>query len=281
VKQPPTILYCHCAYAEVIPDETRRGVLEALAARGAAFEAVADLCELAAQRDPMLARLAVAADLRIIACWPRTVRWLFAFAGAPLAAEGVRFFNMRREGAEEILAAACGTESGRGAGAPRGGSGDPPRKALRRAGATAGQAGRAASRRAEPRAAPAFPGRKAGEWVPWFPVLDYERCRNCRQCLEFCLFGVYAADEGGQVRVAHPERCKTGCPACARLCPAVAIIFPKYADGAISGDDAMPAAAGRPASPIDFSSLAGLDLGEALRRRQAILRARQEGRREP
>jgi ferredoxin len=95
---------------------------------------------------------------------------------------------------------------------------------------------------------------------------------------------VYTEDEAGKVRVTNPERCKTGCPACARLCPHVAIIFPKYEDGAIGGDDALPAAAadaGRPQAPIDFSSLAGLDLREALKRRQAILRAHQEGRREP
>ena len=30
-----------------------------------------------------------------------------------------------------------------------------------------------------------------GEWKPWFPVIDYDRCTNCMQCLSFCLFGVY------------------------------------------------------------------------------------------
>jgi len=112
----------------------------------------------------------------------------------------------------------------------------------------------------------------------WYPVLDYSRCAKCRQCLQFCLFGVYAADEGGKVRVAKPENCKTGCPACARICPHAAIIFPKYAEGPISGDDAPPPAAeeGRPEKPIDFSSLAGLDIHEAIRRRSTILRAHQE-----
>ena len=27
-------------------------------------------------------------------------------------------------------------------------------------------------------------------WKPWFPVIDYDRCTNCMQCLSFCLFGV-------------------------------------------------------------------------------------------
>ncbi len=32
---------------------------------------------------------------------------------------------------------------------------------------------------------------KASAWKPWFPVIDYDRCTNCMQCLSFCLFGVY------------------------------------------------------------------------------------------
>src|SRR5262249_16191246 len=38
---------------------------------------------------------------------------------------------------------------------------------------------------------------KHGDWKPWFPVIDYDRCTNCMQCLSFCLFGVYGVD-GGQ-----------------------------------------------------------------------------------
>ncbi len=60
----------------------------------------------------------------------------------------------------------------------------------------------------------------------WYPVIDYERCVNCRQCHEFCLFGVYAIDEPGQVQVVQPDKCKPGCPACSRLCPQGAILFP-------------------------------------------------------
>ncbi|MBN2511340.1 MAG: ferredoxin family protein [Sedimentisphaerales bacterium] len=76
----------------------------------------------------------------------------------------------------------------------------------------------------------------AGEWVPWFPVIDYSRCINCRQCYNFCLFGVFAVDAEGKVQVAQPANCKTGCPACARVCPAVAIIFAKYNETPFNGD---------------------------------------------
>jgi hypothetical protein len=27
--------------------------------------------------------------------------------------------------------------------------------------------------------------------VPGFPVIDYDKCTNCMQCLSFCLFGVW------------------------------------------------------------------------------------------
>ena len=293
MKRTPTILYCHCAHADVIPAETRNRILESLAHSGEACEAVADLCELAARRDPILKQIAEGEPVRIIACWPRTVRWLFDYAGAPLPKAAV-IHNMRKEAAEAIMShLAPVTPLRGGSGDPprrvgerttplRGGSPDPPRKQRPAARKQALQRGGygdpprdAKGRAAHP--APEFPAKKPGEWIPWFPVIDYDRCENCRQCLQFCLFGVYAADEGGKVRVAKPANCKTGCPACARICPHAAIIFPKYAEGSISGDDAPPSAEeGRPEKPIDFSSLAGLDIHEAIRRRSAILRAHQE-----
>lgn len=99
------ILYCRCAYAQVVPREVKDRVLEALAASGVAFEAVPDLCEMSARRDPGLGELAASPELRIAACYPRAVRWLFAAAGAPLPAEGVEVRNMRVEAAEEVSAA--------------------------------------------------------------------------------------------------------------------------------------------------------------------------------
>ena len=77
----------------------------------------------------------------------------------------------------------------------------------------------------------------AGEVAPrWYPVLDKTRCVECGHCQQFCLFGVYERTPEGTVRVARPDQCKPGCPACARICPQSAIIFPLYAkDPAISG----------------------------------------------
>jgi Pyruvate/2-oxoacid:ferredoxin oxidoreductase delta subunit len=70
----------------------------------------------------------------------------------------------------------------------------------------------------------------------WYPVIDGSRCINCQHCLQFCLFGVYESDAQGKVRVQNPDLCKTGCPACARICPRSAIMFPLYEkDEAIAG----------------------------------------------
>ena len=61
----------------------------------------------------------------------------------------------------------------------------------------------------------------------WYPVLDYELCTSCQQCLDFCLFGVYELQDD-KVVVANPGKCKPGCPACARVCPQKAVMFPHY-----------------------------------------------------
>lgn len=100
------VLYCHCAFARVVPNEVKEGVLKGLASSDTAFEAVPDLCELAARQDPSLKRLASGGGpLEIVACYPRAVRWLFHAAEAPLPEEGVRVHNMRVLDAEATLEA--------------------------------------------------------------------------------------------------------------------------------------------------------------------------------
>jgi NAD-dependent dihydropyrimidine dehydrogenase PreA subunit len=70
----------------------------------------------------------------------------------------------------------------------------------------------------------------------WFPIIDKDRCCECEKCHDFCLFGVYALRDG-RVKVAQPQQCKNNCPACARVCPSGAIIFPKYDKSPINGGD--------------------------------------------
>lgn len=79
--------------------------------------------------------------------------------------------------------------------------------------------------------------RYSDSWKPWYPVIDYDRCNGCRKCLNFCLFSVYSVEEDGTVVVSASANCKDMCPACARVCPQNAIIFPKHAESPIDGGE--------------------------------------------
>lgn len=100
----PKLLYCRCAYAQVVPQAVKDGVLAKLCESGANFESVADLCEMAAHRDERLKAFAAGTPLRIAACYPRVVRGLFLQCGSPLPEEGAEVLNMRAQTAEEVAA---------------------------------------------------------------------------------------------------------------------------------------------------------------------------------
>jgi Pyruvate/2-oxoacid:ferredoxin oxidoreductase delta subunit len=115
---------------------------------------------------------------------------------------------------------------------------------------------------------------KHGEWKPWFPVIDYDRCTNCMQCLSFCLFGVYGVDEQQRIQAQNQDNCKTNCPACSRVCPEAAIMFPKYQAGPINGDIVHESDLGREKMKIDISALLGGDVYSALRQRSTAAKTR-------
>ena len=121
------------------------------------------------------------------------------------------------------------------------------------------------------RGKPDLPGQ--GGWKPWFPVIDYNRCTNCMQCLSFCLFDVYGVSED-KIQVQNQSNCKTDCPACSRVCPEVAILFPKYKKGPINGDVVRQEDIQREAMKVDISALLGGDLYSSLRQRQTEARQR-------
>jgi hypothetical protein len=101
----PRIIYCHCNYSQVVPAEVKQQVLAKLAESGVAFDAVADLCEMSARRDPGLKALAAEGQVKIAACFPRAVRGLFMAADAPLPTDGVEICNMRTQTADEVVSA--------------------------------------------------------------------------------------------------------------------------------------------------------------------------------
>jgi len=225
----PLVVFCLCGFTQLVPQAKTRRITRAVARCGGDHEIVRDLCGLAASKDASLALWAARKNLTIVACFPRAVRWLFHAAGVTLS-ENVRIINARTAGAGEV-AAALG---------PGGGQNDRSK----------------------------FAPPPEGSWVPWFPVIDYDSCESCGKCLDFCLFGVYALSEKQGVEVRHPANCKTNCPACARVCPNTAIIFPKYRDGPVAGDEG---GTGQTAEPlkVDLSTVARKDVLEFIRKRSA------------
>jgi NAD-dependent dihydropyrimidine dehydrogenase PreA subunit len=258
------ILYCHCAHARVVPNEVKNAVLEKLSASGVEFEAVPDLCEMAARGDGRLKECASDPSLKIAACYPRAVKWLFAAAGATLPDPSAQVLNMRTQTADEVV---DGLMNGNGlsrasASESRG------HKAAQDDGAGRAQA-LGASLDEAAKATPA-----AKPWKPWFPVIDYTRCTNCMQCLSFCLFDVYGVSGDKKIQVQNQTNCKTDCPACSRVCPEVAIMFPKYRHGPINGDEVAADDVRREAMKVDISALLGGDVYALLRDRSVKAKSR-------
>ena len=231
------LVFCNCAYADAVPADVKARVRTALTESGRPFVAVPDLCALAARKDPQLARWAETPGLQIVACHPRAVRWLFHAVGAPLPATGAECLNMRETAAAAIVQRILGAA-------------------------------------AVVPLAPAVvsTGPVSVAWPPWFPVIDYERCTDCLQCLSFCPFGVYEL-AAGKVTVIHPEQCKNNCPACARICPETAIIFPKFPTGPVSGAP-VPAATVFPALSAGTDESLDTLLAKRRARAAAFRRAR-------
>ena len=98
------VLYCHCAYARVVPEAVKQEVLAGLAASNLEFEAVPDMCEMSARRDARLAEWVDSGDtLQIAACYPRAIKWLFSAAGVELPEGRVKIWNMRELPASDIV----------------------------------------------------------------------------------------------------------------------------------------------------------------------------------
>ena len=106
----PSILYCHCQYAHIVPKEQNATVLKRLCESGVTFDAVADLCEMAARKDPSLKQLASNGAVKIAACFPRAVKGLFHQCDADLSPDRTQVLNMRTQTAEEIVTALLAPE---------------------------------------------------------------------------------------------------------------------------------------------------------------------------
>lgn len=225
---PPVLtLVCHCCQAGQVPAARAAAIVASLRRAGLPCLEIDDFCGWAAQHRSALPEALAGHTLRLVGCQPRALRWLAAWIGlpAPVCLEAATL-TPADLGLEAFVESADESKA-----------------------ATA----------AAPTAAEGAEG-KAESWVPWFPVIDRERCNSCGKCMAFCLFGVYSSGASGEPLVTAPASCKNNCPACARSCPQQAIIFPKYAQAPINGG----AGAGTPA-PAD--PLAGF--AAQLRRRRS------------
>jgi NAD-dependent dihydropyrimidine dehydrogenase PreA subunit len=235
-----TVIFCHCAYSQVISESVKQQVLEGIRESDIAYSEVADLCEPAARRDSLFQQLGQIQNLKIIACYPRTIKWLFAASGSTMPTD-TEIFNMKTDSPENILNKLNSTE---------------------------------ARSNIDSDLVVEETLNQKGDWIPWFPVIDYDRCIGCKQCLNFCLFGVFAPSEQGKVIVANPQNCKTNCPACARVCPQVAIIFPKFPDAPINGAEVRDEDVDGQKSGVKITDVLKGDIYEKLRQRSKTPRER-------
>ena len=238
------ILVCQCAGRAILPEAVKSGVLAGLRGGSAPFSVVEDLCGRCAARDPALLELAQrSATLTEVACHARAVRWLLHAAGVKLPAERLRVLDMRSSTVAAILEPLSRAPSGE----------LPPAADV---------------------ALPASPA--AADWPPWFPVIDLDRCCQCRQCLSFCLFGVYSLSPEGKVAVTHPQNCKNNCPACSRICPEAAIMFPKLeeSEAPLNGGEIRDEAELKARAQVNMKEVLGSDVYAALAERRRLAQAR-------
>jgi hypothetical protein len=86
-----------------VPKATKEEVLRRLTESGLPFDAVPDLCEMSAKKDPCLNELAGDGNLKIAACYPRAVKWLFHAVGVKLP-DTAEVLNMRTDTPDAVVA---------------------------------------------------------------------------------------------------------------------------------------------------------------------------------
>lgn len=227
------VIFCNCG-AKLLGPSRATTISGYLNEAGHPFAEISDLCGISVDHKSATRNLLLSADeILIIACFPRAVKLLLENCGIDHQALKLSFINFREMNDSQVLD---------------------------------GVASFFASKTA-PGASSAFQG--SSQWPAWFPIIDHSRCNTCGQCADFCLFGVYEKIDG-KVVVANPKECKNNCPACARICPQTAIIFPKYEhSGAIAGADAIDEISEQQRQQLDIDAILGSNIYQALALRKA------------
>lgn len=227
------VIFCNCG-ADIIGADRLKSISEFLYQGGHPFAEISDLCGCSVDRKSETRDLMLSADeILLIACYSRAVKLLLENCGIDHENLKFNFLNFRELNNQQIESATIAFFEGEA------GMGD--HKLLS----------------------------NTTDWPSWFPVIDYSRCNTCGQCADFCLFGVYEKREN-KVVVVHPKGCKNNCPACGRICPQTAIVFPKYEhDGAIAGADTIDEIVEHQRQSQDIGTILGSNIYTALEMRKA------------
>ena len=231
------IIYCNCK-GNIIDTERLEAIGNFVSKLNVPVVKLSDLCGVCAKQKGEIKNLFTGEDeILMIACYPRAVKLLLNSAGIETDGRPIHFINFRETDNDAIF------------------------NKVQDFVINAGQSSSYTEIESD------------GEWASWFPAIDYERCTTCGQCADFCLFGVYEKT-ADKVTVVNPEGCKNNCPACARICPHTAIVFPKYKHGgAIAGDEAIDEIAEQQRQRQDMDDILGSDIYQALEQRKAKRRA--------
>lgn len=227
------IIFCNCG-GDRIDRELLRRVDEYLIGFPARVTKLSDLCGLAAVKDKRFSDIMDSSgEYLLIGCYPRTMSLLIdQINGQSRKKDSLKHINLIESTYEDII--------------------------IQLAAGYRNYEGETAYTEIS----------EGSDWPSWYPLIDYSRCTDCGQCADFCLFGVYEKT-GHQVNVVNPRECKNNCPACARICPATAIIFPKYKiGGAIGGSDRIDEEAEQHRQTQDLETFLGSDIYAALQKRK-------------
>ena len=227
------VVLCNCG-GGLVSTEAMEQLTSLLRTEGIGFTMVSDLCGVCAtKKDEVAPIFSSTDDILVVACYARAVKLMLQGIAVDSSSKRFSFLNVRDSSTEELL--------------------QQIRAYFKGASTMSG-----------------FTEIKTNtDWPAWYPVIDYSRCTTCGQCADFCLFGVYEK-QSGKVFVVNPQGCKNNCPACARICPQTAIIFPKYEHGgAIAGAESINEIDEQQRQQHDIDSILGSDIYKALEMRKA------------
>lgn len=200
------IIICRCP-AELVPEGTIDDIVKGVGAVEADVIELNDLCAISLNEKYLLEDIAARYTRKIVvACYPRAVRSILKQGGIDFGYFHV--LNFRELSAGDIVSSLEKDHN-------------------------------------IPAGKPDYHVHKTNLEVPaWYPVVDTSLCSLCGKCANYCLFGVYKFDKKS-LKVVSPLSCKNNCPACGRLCPESAIIFPRYPQNSVlsgtePGKDAKP-----------------------------------------